>query len=1583
MGLSYRIRTDIGINKSIDIQLDQDFENLEILSLSLQQTDVFPQSCADYGVIVGRVTANNGLGLPNARVSIFIPVDSVDETDPVISSIYSYKTVEDRNEDGYRYNLLPYEKSYSRHAATGTFPSRNDVLTNKNVIEIYDKYYKYTTRTNDSGDYMIVGVPIGEQTIFMDVDLSDIGEFSLTPQDLIRMGLATEEQVAGNKFKTSTDLNSLPQIISLTKSLEVSPFWGDPDFCQVSINRVDFDLRNEANIEIQPTSVFMGGVYSSPDSTRIRGPIDFAGINLGQGCKPKDNLGNLCGLFGNPGQILAIRQTLAQDTDGNPILEQYELEKSGNVIDGDGTWLTEIPMNLDYITTNEFGERILSNDPEIGVPTKAKYRFKIKWQQPASLTTQTRRANFLVPNVRENGWTNSLTDPYTSNTAPQTKDKLKSSYYFGLDWSGYTKGFTTSETTERLNEIINCEDTFYEFKYNRVYTVSGLIDQYKRGGRGRFIGIKEIDSNDCEDSVNKFPVNEGFKNFDLLYFVVSILLQILQYFGIGLLIIAHIILSIYSLFINSICLICKIPIFGTRPFQFICNRLGIDCKSSKFTIKLPMITYPSCQACDCGKTKLITDTTSLNAQGVLSYVSLPSSYYNGFEEIFQNDKRTVAGFLTVGTEPEDIQVKAISYSEAMGGNEDVSVFLYKTPKSQVRRFNSDELDEDKFFAYSDDLPLGLRINVFNTRNSYFENLNKIKVTFAQDLNLGKFHFDNTITVLSNTNYNSGTLLTTVDPLTSSDLNFTYTAETIDGTIRGITGTTQNLPTNISVKYAVTQTTEQTTLYSLPTGSTIDRQLYPMDREYFQVVTAITVSDAAKIWDDKKIETFGNVLKSPTKIKLRKKRNTFGYREIGVNSYSPYDVFENMEEQYILILQRGVDPYSPKYNNQYRLGALFGKNIDDPNWVVNTQTRVNIPIQKLVSSNKSVQNFNQNEMFYPSYYFQPGNNFSGFTTSTIGFYGIFDDQYRPNDIRIETINGVKSLVSRTVNDFYSSSPNASKYDNSEDISGSDYMFANINPFNVIFTYDTFTAAYYSNVYYTISKNNPVPISNKVRNVMRNDRLPSSDGLNAVSWDLNPPVLQQNNNFIFYEVTELEDELTIPGFDTGADIETQDVEGLPNAGILSTFDCDNMVDLDCYEGFGSNFRIKQSCVDKGKVEKGCYVFLRRPLIDLFRDTENFLEWGYRFRFFFALCRGVLSQTFTNNWINGSLYMFPIQVDTIYNSQNKPISKFCKQVIYFDEETNNFYYRSSPYNITTKRFVGKSSLDNTAANINNLLFPTTVMNLGMKDSFFNELILEPDTNSYTIRDLDSSSYGDTSDLVNLFVISRIIDDGILKQIFSVGNNGINQLFSRGDRKIDGDLAQLLSINSEVGVVKFSPEYYEILTGSTNNPVNILGTAKNPAIAVWFSSTTEDLQFKDYLTPGRLNFRSNNNQDYYPYLYGIKSQNVPFYQWKLNNTNTIFGDQRNNWATNTASIVTKKYQGLDRTSEAIPTYFQSTTSPSNTDLNKRGYIFSLNETGNYYEKGARTSQFLVGAPYQFYFGVVKGFSALNKFKEKYSVDE
>lgn len=1687
MGDSYRIRTEIGVNKSINIQLDQDFEFLEILSLKIQQVDLYDRTCADYGVLVGRVTANNGLGVPNARVSVFIPVDSVDESNPLIQGIYPYKSPNDKNEDGYRYNLLPYEKSYTEHAATGTLPTRLDVLTGSTVIDIFDKYYRFTAKTNESGDYMIFGVPLGFQNLVMDVDLSDIGEFSLTPQDLIRMGVATDAQVSGNKFKSSTDLNSLPQIVNIIKSCNIEPLWGDPEICQISINRVDFDLRDDANIDIQPTSVFMGSIFSSSDNMRVR-----PGRNS---TKIKDNLGNLCGLIAGPGQILCLRQTIQQGSDGNPIIEQYRLEKGGNVIDGNGVWLIEVPMNLDYITTNQFGERIISNDPTIGIPTKGKYRFKIKWDQPRNVSQQVKRPYYLVPNVKEYGWQFG-TDPNSPNANTISKKQIQSSYYFGLDWSGYTDGFLGQSRLNRLNEIINCEDTFYQFVFNKVYTVASLIDEYKDGGRGNFIGIKEINDDSCTSTVNKFPVNEGFRNFDLIYFIFSVLLYVVNRVMVPVLIVAHYVTYLYNIIVSVFC----------WAFSLGCGKID-------WTIRFPMMTYPNCEACDCKDTSLVEEKGVAGTNGVLSYVSDYNRYYDNIYNNWEKFRKYEFPGTSFET-PSYRDEAAKTIAQALAGNPGVGdPNLGKLPKSDI--FDAGWAGSDfRQYAINYTLPLGERINLFNTRKNYFDGINKIKVSYEPSINVGKYHFDNTITVLSRIKYSPGDLLTTVNPYTSDDPNFFFSAttnQTVSTTIgndnqivldnegntqvsavNGITGSTRTSPVSnqnlikVDIKYAVLSSSETQVSYLLPPQPAIERNIYPMDREYFQVITAITVSDAFLLWGGKNVQynkkSIPSILLENADIQRRTLQSQDNSTSIRFVELSPYEYFEDMENQYVLILQRGVDPYSPKYNSSVDLSTIFG--LSDGNIIVKPQIRLNIPIQKLsvTSSQSAIQKYDETQMMFPSYFFLPGNEFSGFTSSSVGYYGSLDstkqlevdgkNYVKPFDYLEFTPLNVKGARSSESNLLFnrnggniggSSSVTPSPivvYNVSDDLSGGALMADTIE--NAGENWREYNFKYYSKV----DRNINFKISNRFNNVMRTDRLPSSDSLNGLSWDTNPALLQQNNNFIFYVVEATSDlsGIIITGETTGAQQVSPDIEDqVGGITVLQSFNCENMVSLDCYQGIGSNFGINQNCVNKDSVENGCYVFLRRPVRDLDKDLKALAEWSYRFRFFYGLCRGVLSESFTNNWVNGSLFMFPIQVNTYFDSQNQPFSVYPNNLIYFDELTNNFYVRSSPF---STKFIGLTPLPTTnPVNQRNLLFPTTIVDLGMKDRFYAEIIFEPYANGYIVDRLDPTSYGDTSDLLNLFVISRITDENTLQQFISLGNNSIAQLFSRGPgnfpnqsrKRIDGDLAQNLSINSEVGVLKFSPEFYDVPTcdslycsqnsclyslsnltqqiqnysyfdesgnqvqgqmavgsqtlnicanlafgqivsnqlsvklkgccNTSQNPVQILGTAGKPTMAIWFSSTTEDLQMRDYLTPGRITFRDSANNTF-PYNYGIKSQTVPFYKWRLNRTNPIFGDEQNNWATSSSDILSKEYQSLDRipnSSLGLPSspYFFSKTSPTNNTDYYRGYIFSVDSNGNYSTLGAYTNNFVVGAPFHFYFGIIKGQTAMDLFKSKYLADE
>lgn len=239
-------------DKYIKFKLEQDIDTLEIMSLKIDTKEAYQDFNADYGVLIGRVTANNGIGVPNVRVSIFIPLAEEDENNGEIVSIYPYKTPRDKDKYGKRYNLLPRVSKIdpvtniiTPKQAFGSFPIKEELGVNDTYMEVYKKYYKYSTITNSSGDYMIFGVPTGTQIVHMSADITDIGDYSMTPASMItNLGYSPNFfDETGTKIKPSDDLEDLPHIETQEISVDVIPFWGIDDIFDIGITRQDFRIR--------------------------------------------------------------------------------------------------------------------------------------------------------------------------------------------------------------------------------------------------------------------------------------------------------------------------------------------------------------------------------------------------------------------------------------------------------------------------------------------------------------------------------------------------------------------------------------------------------------------------------------------------------------------------------------------------------------------------------------------------------------------------------------------------------------------------------------------------------------------------------------------------------------------------------------------------------------------------------------------------------------------------------------------------------------------------------------------------------------------------------------------------------------------------------------------------------------------------------------------------------------------------------------------------------------------------------------------------------------------------------------------
>ena len=498
MSKSYRIRTTPGEGNGylkVNVDINQNYDHLEILSLKLSQIDEYQNYCSEYGVIAGRVEINNGFGVPNVKVSIFVPVEDVDLTNPVISSLYPYQSPfpDEKNSNGIRYNVLPKNKQTLDHTPVGTFPKKREILDDETILEIYEKYYKYTTTTNESGDYILFGVPVGEHLLHYDCDLSDIGFISSRPYEMVSQGYSEDLFENNFKFKSSNNLDSLSQIISQNIPVIVEPFWcdslsvGSP----LGINRYDISIP----YQVTPTAIFMGSIFSDDEKDSIN-----------KNCKPSREMGRMNEVITSSGNIEAIRRNV----DGG--IETFNF--NDNSIDENGNWSVLVPMNIRKVVTDEFGNLIPSPDGIKGIATEGDYRFRISMDATGNDKRLRQRAKFLVPNVNNN-----------FSFGEYSQEDLKNSTDFTLNEQLSTITDNTQYSDDLTNQY-NYLDEFYSFRWKKVYTVKQYIGRFQKNSldesRG-FIGIKDIINS---EGVNKYPSNRIDTNTNILYGIICMILNI-------------------------------------------------------------------------------------------------------------------------------------------------------------------------------------------------------------------------------------------------------------------------------------------------------------------------------------------------------------------------------------------------------------------------------------------------------------------------------------------------------------------------------------------------------------------------------------------------------------------------------------------------------------------------------------------------------------------------------------------------------------------------------------------------------------------------------------------------------------------------------------------------------------------------------------------------------------------------------------------------------------------------------------------------------------------------------------------------
>ena len=507
----YRIRTDIAKDQVVKAKLTQDVDFLEILSLKIRQEDTYKLHVSNYGIIVGRVLANDAFGIPNAKVSVFIPLEDEDKLKSDITNLYPYTDIQTKDKDNRRYNLLPDESNDICYRVVGTFPNKRLVLDNQTEIEIFEKYWKYTTVTNKSGDYMIFGVPTGSHQVHVDVDLSDIGVLSQKPRDFMYKGYSITQFDNSSQFKESTNLDNLSQLLSQTSSVFVYPFWGDSDVEEIAITRCDLQVQ----YKFEPTCVFFGSIVSDNFSN-----------NIGDKCNPSKYVGFNRNLVAGEGTIEMIRKT----QDG--LVEEFQIQ-GNRLIDGNGVWCYQIPMNLDYVGTDEFGNIVPTDNPNKGIPTRTSVRFRISMQETSSEGVSRHRAKYLVPNVHQVVRDN-------VGVAIENPNKYTQCYEFG------------SATPDEF---------FRDLYWNKVYSVKNYIPRIQLGSARNTQKYSAIRTVNLSENLNPFPFNHARFRLFFAYRVLCILMTVVIAIICGL-----------NWFVSKIAGIC-IPLIGWKfcLFSWICD----------------------------------------------------------------------------------------------------------------------------------------------------------------------------------------------------------------------------------------------------------------------------------------------------------------------------------------------------------------------------------------------------------------------------------------------------------------------------------------------------------------------------------------------------------------------------------------------------------------------------------------------------------------------------------------------------------------------------------------------------------------------------------------------------------------------------------------------------------------------------------------------------------------------------------------------------------------------------------------------------------------------------------------------------
>lgn len=226
-----------------NIKLSRTYETLDTLQIYNKPINSVPSQEATTGILFGKLQATqilkdesgNNIKIPLRNVPVGIFNKSDDFSSPMSL---------DNNGDRFFMNIKE-NSNLSQYLDTMSYDEDKKFLRSESTTLVIPEKFKYTTITNDNGEFVIYNAPVGNSVVVFEVDM-------------FKQGLTKDEIILNNfPFPTNDDSNigELPCYYYNQVPVDIVPAWGTSQTGYTELNvSVNLDLRKWATYIFAPAS---------------------------------------------------------------------------------------------------------------------------------------------------------------------------------------------------------------------------------------------------------------------------------------------------------------------------------------------------------------------------------------------------------------------------------------------------------------------------------------------------------------------------------------------------------------------------------------------------------------------------------------------------------------------------------------------------------------------------------------------------------------------------------------------------------------------------------------------------------------------------------------------------------------------------------------------------------------------------------------------------------------------------------------------------------------------------------------------------------------------------------------------------------------------------------------------------------------------------------------------------------------------------------------------------------------------------------------------------------------------------------